>query len=131
MKTFAIVVGTIEYKGKILILHRTTARHYTPNLWEFVSGFLGEREAAEDAVLREVKEETGLVAKIKKPGEMFKIEDDGQNWIIIPFLVEVDSDKIKLDSKEHTEYRWIDPKDIKNFDTVKGVFEDLRAVGML
>jgi len=131
IQTYATVIGVCKFGEKILILHRTSARHSSPNLWQPVSGFIGERESAEDAALREVKEETGLDGKIAKSGEIFNVTDQWGRWIIVPYLISVDSDKVKIDTNEHSEYRWINPDEIKNFDTVKGVFEDLKAIGIL
>lgn len=66
MKTYAIITGVIKFGEKILLLKRNPERHFSPNKWQPVSGFIGEKEPAEDAVLREVKEETGLCGKIVK-----------------------------------------------------------------
>lgn len=131
MKTYATVIGVVKFKEKILFLHRTSSRHSSPNLWQPVSGFIGDRESAEDAVLREVKEETGLDGEIISSGKIFEIADQWGRWIIAPYLISVDSDKVKIDPSEHSEYHWIYPKEIENFDAVKGVAEDLKAVGIL
>jgi hypothetical protein len=40
------------------------------------------------------------------------------------------SEKIRIDSKEHSEYKWIKPGEIACFDCVAGIREDLKAVGL-
>jgi 8-oxo-dGTP diphosphatase len=130
-KTYATVIGVVIFEGKILLLKRTDNRHSSPNKWQPVSGFIGEREAAEDAVLREVKEETGLKGKIIKVGKVFEVSDNWGRWVIMPFLVSVETDRVKIDKTEHSEYKWVKPKEIKHFDCVAGVKEDLEAVGLL
>lgn len=64
VKTYACVIGVVKFDDKVLLLKRASNRHTSPNKWQPPSGYIGEREAAEDAVLREVKEETGLNGKI-------------------------------------------------------------------
>lgn len=131
METYATVIGVVQFKNKILLLKRTGNRHSSPNKWQPVSGFIGERESAEDCVLREVKEETGLDGKILKSGRVFEIKDEWGRWIILPFLVTVDSDKIKIDPEEHSEYKWIKPEEISEFDCVAGARKDLEFLDLL
>ena len=45
------------------------------------------------------------------------IRDGRRLWKIHLFLWKVEEKDIKIDW-EHTEYRWIEPEKIKNFDTV-------------
>ena len=131
MKTYATVVGSVKFGDKILILKRNGNRATSPNLWQGVSGALKEREAAEDAVLREVKEETGLDSKIIKAGEIIDVTDKYGRWIVFPFLVSVDSDNVRIDENEHTDYKWINPDEIKNFDCVLGTIKDLIVLGLV
>jgi 8-oxo-dGTP diphosphatase len=126
-----VVIGVVKFKDKILFLKRTSNRETFPNLWQTVSGFIDEGETKEAAVLREVKEETGLDGKITKTGRIFETSGKYGIWINCPFLIQVDSDKVKIDKKEHSEYLWIYPKDIINFNIVEGVEQDLRAVNIL
>jgi 8-oxo-dGTP diphosphatase len=131
VKTYAVVIGIVKHKTKILLLKRTLTRTISPGKWQTVSGFIGEREAAEDAVLREVKEETGLTGKIVLKAKTFEITDKFGRWIEIPFLVTVKNDKTKIDPNEHSDFIWIKPKEINKFACVKGTKEDLVSVGLL
>lgn len=131
MKTYATVISIVKFGEKILLLKRNPNRHSSPNKWQPVSGFIGEREAGEDAVLREVKEETGLDGKIVKVGKVFEVADNWGRWIILPFLISVDSDKVKIDLEEHSECKWVKSREITKFDCVAGIKEDLESVGLL
>jgi len=130
METYVVVVGIVKYKNKILILKRSPTKKYSPNLWEFISGFIKDGESAEDAVLRELREETKLKGKIVHSGKPFEVKDKWSRWFIIPFLIEVKADKIKM-SREHLKYMWIEPKDIDHFKCVAGIKNDLKSVGLL
>lgn len=131
MKTYAIVIGVVKFRDKVLFLKRTPTRSSNPNKWQPVSGYLGEKEDAAEAVLREVKEETGLDGKITKAGKVFEVIDDYGRWISIPFLVAVDSDKVKIDPEEHSEHKWIKPEEFSKLDYIPGAKKDLESVELL
>ena len=56
--------------------------------------------------------------------------DEWARWVIIPFLISVKSDKVVIDTKEHSEFRWIKVDEVSSFEYVKGIEEDLKAVGL-
>jgi 8-oxo-dGTP diphosphatase len=112
------------------LLKRNARRRTSPNKWQTPSGFINEGESAEEAVLREVKEETALDGTIKKSGDVFDVIDEWARWIIIPFLILVKSDKVVIDTREHSEFRWVKVEEVSNFECVKGIDQDLKAVGL-
>jgi ADP-ribose pyrophosphatase YjhB (NUDIX family) len=91
---------------------------------------MNEGESAEQAVLREVKEETSLDGTIIKSGRAFEVVDEWARWVIVPFLISAKSDKVVIDTKEHSEFRWVKVDEVSSFECVKGINEDLRAVGL-
>ncbi len=129
IKTYATVIGVVQHRNNILLLRRSFSRSSSPNKWQPVSGYIKEKEAAEDAVLREVKEETGLAGKIVKKGEVFEVTDKWGRWVIMVFLVRVRGAKVCIDTNEHSEFVWINPKDINKYDLVAGVEKDLKVLG--
>ena len=66
MKTYFAITGIVENKNKVLILKKSAKDYNYPKRWSFCSGYVKEFESAEDTVLREIKEETGLKARIVK-----------------------------------------------------------------
>jgi 8-oxo-dGTP diphosphatase len=56
------VDGIVLKKGKILLIKRK--KQPFKNMWALPGGFVGYKEKVEDAVIREVFEETGLNTKI-------------------------------------------------------------------
>ena len=132
MKTYFAVTGVVRHKGKVLILKKAPGDYNFPGYWSFCSGYIKEFESAEDTVLREIKEESGLMAKILKKGKLFLQEypKKGKSWYLMPFLCEVKSGRIKLDH-ENTEYKWIAYKDINKYKTVPGLKKDLKVLGLM
>ena len=134
MATYVAVIGVVklddEEEDYILLLKRNALRRTSPNKWQTPSGFMNEGESAEEAVLREVKEETTLEGTIKKIGSAFEVVDEWARWIIIPFLISVKSDKVVIDTREHSDFRWVKVNEVSSFECVKGIDEDLKAVGL-
>lgn len=94
-------------KGQILILKTRKG------VWDFAGGnSSGKDKTLPDTLLREVREETGL-----KPLSYIHIgkwEFEGKLRNL--FLVEATSRNIKLDKNEHTEFKWIEPSELKDYD---------------
>jgi mutator protein MutT len=107
--TFQVAVeALIEKDEKLLITRRADDRDHGAGEWETITGRVEQGEAFEDAVHREVNEETGLTVKIVKPLGTFhfyrgkeKIEHLG-----LGFFCRYVSGEIKLDPHESSDFRW-------------------------
>ncbi|MDQ3561897.1 MAG: NUDIX domain-containing protein [Thermoproteota archaeon] len=138
MATYVVVIAVVKLDDDnnndcddcILLLRRNAQRRTSPNKWQTPSGFMKEGESAEEAVLREVKEETALDGTIKKSGSAFEVVDEWARWIILPFLILVKSYKVVIDTREHSEFKWVKVDEVSSFECVKGIEEDLKAVGL-
>jgi 8-oxo-dGTP diphosphatase len=133
MATYVAVIGVVvklDEDDRILLLKRNVRRRTSPNKWQTPSGFINEGESAEEAVIREVKEETSLDGTIKKSGSSFEVVDEWARWIIVPFLISVKSDKVVIDTEEHSEFRWVKVDEVSSFECVKGIDDDLKATGL-
>ena len=99
--------------------------------WAGVSGYV--ETTADEQALVEIEEETSLCRqdlKLVKRGKPLPIEDKklGVKWVVHPYLFHIkDRGKIKIDW-EHKETKWIDPKDIGNYQTVPMLKETLARV---
>lgn len=131
MKTYFVVTGIVKNNGKILILKKAPNDWNYPNKWSFCSGYVKEFESAEDTVLREIREETGLKAKIVKNGRLFQKNDKtkGKSWVIMPFLCEVNSRNVKLDH-ENVEFKWVNHEEVSRYPAVPGLEKDLKVLGL-
>lgn len=129
-RTYFVVTGILMHKDKMLILKKSPDDHNYPDHWSFCSGFVKEFEAAEDTVLREIKEETGILAAIERPGKLIKVKDKQKHWVIQTFLCSCKDTKVTLDH-ENTDYRWITKNELSDFNFVPGLIPDLKAVGLL
>ena len=131
METRVFTSAIIIHKGKLLILKRSKFVKFNPRMWDSVGGHLKEYETAEENILREAKEETGLDIKILKCGKSYEIRDKYGRWIVIPFLCKADTEKVKIKPDEHSKYKWISPQEIENYDCVPDIKEDLKLFGLI
>ncbi len=69
----AVVDGLVIDGNRILLAKRAASLFSSPNMWCFPGGYMDRDESAAQAIVREVREETGYEAKIK---ELFFINTD-------------------------------------------------------
>lgn len=103
-----------------------------PGFWNGISGFLDDGRSIEEKVTDELREELGIkagdiIAIHRGPVFDQEAEEYGKTWIVHPILVEVKTDKIKLDW-EAQNYQWLKVKDAKTFDLLPGFAKVLAAL---
>lgn len=105
------VEAIIEKDGKILITQRSFARDHAPGEWETLTGRVGQDESLEEAVKREVKEETQLDVEIITPFNTFHFYRgrEREECQGISFWCRWKSGEVVLDSKEQIAYKWVTP----------------------
>ena len=120
------VAGALmEHGGKLLLLHRDDGR------WGLPAGGVEPGEDDLTAAVREIFEETGYKAKKKDMHFLFIYErpsrakeaDNGFTFILFRLAVPSQFDP-KLDPKEHTDFRWVTPKEaIEMPKTIPGLVD--------
>lgn len=113
----------ITFKNKILLLKRSNKVGIYKNKWNTVTGYIDEKKPIYNKMIEELEEEINISKKnivSYKIFQPFEFEDKKFNkkWIIYPSIVKLKDDPIiKLDW-EHSEYKWINPRDIIKYDIV-------------
>ena len=126
-----VVTCFLESEGQILILRRSEQVGSYQGRWAGVSGYIEQTD--DEQALTEIEEETGLRRKdvrLIRKGAPLPVEDEklGVRWVVHPYLFRiVDRSKVRVDW-EHKEARWIDPRDIDNYQTVPKLKEALAQV---
>ena len=111
--------------GKLLILKRSNKVKTYKGLWGGIAGYVEKNEKPYETAIKEINEEVGLkkedVSLIKKLDPILFTdfyEQKRYDWKIFVFLFKIrEKRKIKIDW-EHSEYRWIQPSEIINYNTV-------------
>ena len=103
----------IKNSEKFLVVKRQPNAHTYPNHWDFPGGKHDPGETAEEAVKREVYEETGFIIV---PGEVIKelvYKDKHHDIHFYIFSIKSYSGDFAL-SEDHSESLWVSKEEIKN-----------------
>jgi 8-oxo-dGTP diphosphatase len=107
------VKAIVIHEGKILIMKRVRPSSDGLGWWELPGGGLEYGEPPHEALIRELKEETGLDIKILKPVYTFTAIRENYQTVGIGFLTIPTNDHVIL-SDEHTDYRFVSQDELKD-----------------
>lgn len=124
--------------GRFLITKRVMTKAWAPGWWEVSGGAVQAGEASEDAVIREVKEETGLDVTKAEGGYLFSYQrenpGEGDNYFvdIYRFVMDFDEKDVHPQEEETDGFMLATAEQIAEFakqgiflhyDSIKRVFE--------
>jgi 8-oxo-dGTP diphosphatase len=119
----------VDDDGRIFIQRRSPDRRLFPNTWDIVGGHVEPGESLEEALHREVQEETGwrISVVLGMVGEYAYTGDDGVARVETDFLVRVDGDlsRPRLEAGKHTDARWLAESEIDVLDEHRDVNDGL------
>ncbi|MBD3361394.1 NUDIX domain-containing protein [Candidatus Woesearchaeota archaeon] len=125
MKTDLVVEGVIMNNNKTLLIH-----HRKLNIWVPAGGHIDENEVPDDALLREIKEETQLDVEIINNCQLLP-EGNTRRNLAVPFHSNLHSvgdhdhccffylckalnpENLKI-NKESIDYKWISKEEVDN-----------------
>ena len=123
--------------GRYLITKRVMTKAWAPGWWEVSGGAAQAGEESYDAVLREVREETGLDVSNAEGGYVFTYHrenpGEGDNYFVdvYRFVLDFKEEDLKLQTGETDGYRLATAEEIKaladqgvflHYDSIKRVF---------
>ena len=122
------VLGVImRPDGRFLITKRVKTKAWAPGWWEVSGGAAQAGEESEEAVLREVKEETGLDVSNAEGGVRFTYHrenpGEGDNYFVdvYRYVMDVNESDIHLQEEETDGFRFATAEEIKELAD-KGIF---------
>ena len=113
--------------GKYLVLKRHPREVAHPERWCFPGGKVDGEDTIEQTLVKEIKEEAGLVMK---PGKIL-LKDacytrpDGQTVKVLAYLCEVEDGEVKFDVNDFTEFKWVTLDELKSLPHV-GIEEEVK-----
>lgn len=119
-----VINCVVKFQDKILLVQRNASMKFYPGFWNGISGFLDDAKSIEEKIEEELREELSIskehILKIQK-GDVFDQDEPAyaKTWIVHPVLVEIDTEKIKLDWEAQT-YQWITPGDAVKLQLLPG-----------
>lgn len=107
MSRDVVTDALIVKDGKVLMIKRV--QDPFSGYWSLIGGYVDWNEIVEQSVVREVKEEIGVKAKIKKFLGFYSdpTRDEKQNVLLVFELILL-SENFKLQKEEVSEARWFD-----------------------
>ena len=112
------VSSLIYVRGRILMLKRPDDASSFPGVWSLAAGKVEPNESAEDAAVREIKEETGLIVSSPDGSlDPIFVRENDVIWRVRPFIFIHDSDDVTL-NEENLEHRWVLPDEVEKMNTV-------------
>ena len=115
---------------KFLIIRRSDSARGEHHFWEFPGGRLELGETPEEALVREVLEETGLSITIIRPIQTWSFFRKEDTQIIgVTFLCKASVDTVIL-SSEHDAYAWITFDELDQYHIVPSVRNDIRKLDL-
>ena len=132
------VLGVIARPdGTFLITKRVMTKAWAPGWWEVSGGGVQAGESSEEAVRREVKEETGLDVRNAEGGYAFTYNrvnpDEGDNYFVdvYRFVMDIDEKDVSFQEAEIDGHMFATREQIESFakegkflhyDSIKQVF---------
>ena len=123
MRSTKIVTSFIKDNEKLLILKRSDKVKSMKGLWAGISGIIEKNEEPLKRAKIEIFEEVGIIedkitlVRSAKEMRINSPQYENHEWEIFPFLFEAKNPIIKL-NWENSEFKWINKKELKNYDTV-------------
>jgi 8-oxo-dGTP pyrophosphatase MutT (NUDIX family) len=126
-----VVNCIVWHQDLVLLLQRSNRVGQGKGKWSGVDGYIDRLVPLQVIVLNELREELGIsdtdVVRVAV-ADSYESEDRQAEvkWVVFPVLVELSRvPEISLDW-EHTQYSWIKPGEIHNFDILPGQDRVLR-----
>ena len=125
---FVAVKALLFDQGKFLLVKRSNKARGEHHYWELPGGRMEFGESPEEALLRELAEETGLSAKILCPLQTWNFFREETTQIVgITFLCKTATSTVRL-SDEHEAFAWVHLDEISQYNIVPTVLEDLKKL---
>lgn len=123
-KVFVALKAFVVHDGKALILKESSKYDDGTNegRFDFPGGRLTPGERFDEALIREIKEETGLEVQIGRPlcVNEWRPNVRGEQWQIVGtfFVCKASSREVVL-SQDHEAYEWIDPLEYREYELIE------------
>ena len=112
--------------GAILLIRRSPASSTDPECWDLPGGKMGYGERLADALVREVREETGLMVDPLRPFHVCHFVKEPFWVTCVTFVCSRPTGDIRL-SDEHVAHEWVMPDGLEPRPYARAIREQLDA----
>lgn len=120
----------INDENKVLVTRRSLNNDYMPHFWDIPGGTVEDGETVEEALIRELQEETTLKIKPLEPIYAYSnlSQLPNRQTVQIVYKCKYEKGEVKLNPLEHDDYKWIDYSEIKNLKCIAFLSELVKKV---
>jgi 8-oxo-dGTP diphosphatase len=124
-----VSLRAIVKKGnEILLVQRALDDSWEPGTWEFPGGKVDPGEDLNDALKREVKEETGLDVRVEEPLFFWDEKINKEKYAHLRHVVLFFECSVPINAKfkisnEHNDYTWLNLREIKTKENLSSTTE--------
>jgi len=111
---------------RVLVARRSNSMPH-PLKWEFPGGKLRPGENPEGCIIREIREELGVVISVEQLYPSVKYAYEEYIVKLIPFVCRIIQGEISL--AEHTSYRWAHSSELEQIDWLEADREVVELLG--
>jgi 8-oxo-dGTP diphosphatase len=111
MTVHRVVCAALVRDGRVLLGHRSAGRRWYPDVWDLPGGHVEDGEAPAAALVREVREELGVLIDVPAGTPDAVLEADGLHlsvWVVRRW----DGEVVNAAADEHDELRWVEAAEL-------------------
>ncbi len=121
------VGGAVVHRGKLLMVRR--ASKYGRGNWQIPGGFIERDETLEQAVVREVAEESGVTARVRGVlGLRSRVDEFNSTYIV--FLLEYRAGEPTPDGVETDRAEWISLDDLAGLEKLPAINATIAMIAL-
>lgn len=112
-----VVKGLITHKGEFLIGKKEkTPGHPISEEWHLLGGHLEHGEQVEEAIEREVEEETGLEVEVHQTVDVMTFPWEGEEKDALQIVFHCEAETKNAEALDDlTDVKWVEPDKIKDY----------------
>ena len=114
-----VVAAALVRNRRVLLGHRSPERRWYPDVWDVLGGHLGSGESPQEALVRELNEELGVIVNADLGEPVLQIVDPGGQggglditiWVVRSWRGAI----VNRAPDEHDELRWFTRDELPSF----------------
>lgn len=119
-ESFVVAVAAVIVRadGRVLAMQRSARKDAGAGLWETVSGRVAPDEPLEEAMLREIREETGLEVRLTpRPVDAYVARRGARPMCVVVYRADHVAGEVAR-SDEHDDHAWLTPASFRATTTL-------------
>ncbi len=122
------VAAVLRRSDRVLLCHRRLDRAWYPDVWDLPGGHVEAGERPEQALIRELREELGVVAAVVGTPLASLRDDEAGIDLALSAVDQWEGEIANRAPEEHDELRWVGPEALATLDLAHPAYLELLRV---